>query len=139
MSEQRIHELKILPEYFDAIRNGKKYFELRKNDRDYRTGDILLLREWKDGEYTGRTIKREIIYILEGCPEYGLMDGFCILEIDILYRDGGVFELIEDVLDTLIEAGNGVTNEMLHEAADKLFRVRDILEKAAEDNEGEDG
>lgn len=139
MSEQRIHELKILPEYFDAIRNGKKYFELRKNDRDYRTGDILLLREWKDGEYTGRTIKREITYILEGCPEYGLMDGFCILAIDILHRDGGVFELIEDVLDTLIEAGNGVTNEMLHEAADKLFRVRDILEKAAEDNEGEDG
>ena len=38
-----------------------------------------------------------------------------------------VFGLIEDVLDTLIEVGNGTTDEMLHEAADKLFRVRDLL------------
>ena len=39
-----------------------------------------------------------------------------------------VFGLIEDVLDTLIEVGNGTTDEMLHEAANKLFRVRDLLE-----------
>ena len=39
-----------------------------------------------------------------------------------------VFGLIEDVLDTLIEVGNGTTDEMLHEAADKLFMVRDLLE-----------
>ncbi len=38
-----------------------------------------------------------------------------------------VFGLIEDVLDTLIEVGNGTTDEMLHEAANKLFRVRDLL------------
>ena len=41
-----------------------------------------------------------------------------------------VFGLIEDILDTLIEVGNGTTDEMLHEAADELFRVRDLLEKA---------
>jgi hypothetical protein len=34
-------------------------------------------------------------------------------------------ELIEDVLDTLVEVGNGVTDEMLHEAANKLFKFRD--------------
>lgn len=33
--------------------------------------------------------------------------------------------LLEDVLDTLVEVGNGTTDEMLHEAADKLFRFRD--------------
>ena len=36
-------------------------------------------------------------------------------------------ELIEEVLDTLIEVGNGTTDEMLHEAADKLFVVRDCF------------
>jgi hypothetical protein len=35
--------------------------------------------------------------------------------------------LIEDVLDTLVEVGNGVTDEMLHEAAEKLFKVRALL------------
>lgn len=33
--------------------------------------------------------------------------------------------IIEDVLDTLIEVGNGVTDEELHYAADKLFKFRD--------------
>jgi hypothetical protein len=34
-------------------------------------------------------------------------------------------EILEDVIDTLIEVGNGVTDKMLHEAADKLLRFRD--------------
>jgi hypothetical protein len=33
--------------------------------------------------------------------------------------------LLEDVLDVLCEVGNGVTDDKLHEAADKLFRFRD--------------
>lgn len=49
-----------------------------------------------------------------------------------------VFGLIEDILDTLIEVGNGTTDEMLHEAADELFRVRDLLEKAVKDQEREE-
>ncbi len=49
-----------------------------------------------------------------------------------------VFGLIEDALDTLIEVGNGTTDEMLHEAADELFRVRDLLEKVVKDQEQEE-
>ena len=37
------------------------------------------------------------------------------------------FGIIEDVLDTLIEVGNGVTDEMLHAEADKLFGLRYFL------------
>lgn len=44
-----------------------------------------------------------------------------------------VMLLIEEILDTLIEVGNGVTDEHLHEAADKLFKIRDILEKVPGD------
>ena len=37
----KIHELKTLPEYFDAVFMGKKNFEIRKNDRDYKVGDYV--------------------------------------------------------------------------------------------------
>lgn len=59
------HDLKILPEYFEPVLEGKKNFELRKNDRDYKVGDTLLLREWYANEYTGREVRRKVTYILE--------------------------------------------------------------------------
>lgn len=75
-----IHKLKILPEYFDAIASRKKTFELRKDDRGYKVGDILWFREWDGERYTGRELSViEIKYILRDCPEYGLSDGYCIL------------------------------------------------------------
>lgn len=39
-----------------------------------------------------------------------------------------VLSLIEDVIDTLIEARNYATDEMLIEATEKMFEVRRILE-----------
>jgi proline dehydrogenase len=41
-------------------------------------------------------------------------------------------EIIEDVLDTLVEVGNGATDKMLHEAGAKLFKFRDEYLKKAE-------
>lgn len=75
-----MHELKILPEYFEAVASGKKQFELRKDDRDYQVGDFIDFCEWNGKEYTGvRYGCVRIRYILRNCPEYGLMDGYCIL------------------------------------------------------------
>ncbi len=48
-----IHELKILPEWFEDVTQQKKTFEIRKNDRNYSVGDTLVLREWYKGKYTG--------------------------------------------------------------------------------------
>lgn len=58
------HELKILPEYFVAVANGTKTFEVRKDDRLFEVGDILRLREFDGQEYTSREVKAEVTYIL---------------------------------------------------------------------------
>lgn len=76
-----VHELKIWPEYFEAVCNGTKTFELRRNDRGFQVGDTLILKEWKD-EYTGRQVTCEVSYILpmssrfparEFFPDYVIM------------------------------------------------------------------
>lgn len=36
------HRLKVLVKYADAIMNGTKTFEIRKNDRDYEVGDKIV-------------------------------------------------------------------------------------------------
>ena len=73
------HELKILPNYFIEVWMGRKNFELRLDDRDYKVGDNLRLLEYHKGEYTGYECNREIEYILRDCPEYGLKEGYVIL------------------------------------------------------------
>lgn len=44
----KIHELKILPQYFEEVLKGNKTFEIRKNDRDFKIRDILILKEWAE-------------------------------------------------------------------------------------------
>ena len=72
------HEIKILPQYYEAVSKGIKQFELRKDDRDYQVGDLVRLREWDGKEYTGNKMIVGIKYVLRDCPEYGLMDDYCI-------------------------------------------------------------
>lgn len=59
-----IHELKILPEYFEAVISGKKQFEVRKFDRPFHVGDLLALNEFYNGQYTGRSCLVYIDYML---------------------------------------------------------------------------
>lgn len=59
-------EKKIWPEYFQAIMDGTKTFELRLADFDCSTGDTLVLREWdpQKEDYTGRELEREVTYVV---------------------------------------------------------------------------
>jgi hypothetical protein len=58
----QLHTLKIWPDYFSAILDGSKTFEIRVNDRDYMEGDTLRLREYDidTDTYTGREITRRV-------------------------------------------------------------------------------
>lgn len=57
------HHLKTWPDYFDKVKFGKKTFEIRKNDRDYQVGDILILHEY-DNERKQYTNTPEISFIV---------------------------------------------------------------------------
>lgn len=75
------HELKILPKWFDDVREGKKNFEIRKADRNFKVGDYLILREWDRGKFTERFLIRQIEYIYQGDGSYGISEEYCILGI----------------------------------------------------------
>ncbi len=76
------HELKLASQYYDDSASGVKTFEIRKNDRDYKVGDLIRLREWKDGKFTRRQHIRKITYILDDA-EY-LQDGYVCLGVDVV-------------------------------------------------------
>lgn len=80
--EKQLHELKIYPKYFDAVLNGSKLFEIRKNDRNFNVGDNIFLREWDNIKYSGRTILAEITYILND-NFVGLADGYVAFGIKV--------------------------------------------------------
>lgn len=73
----KTHKLKILPPYFQDVCSGRKKFEVRKNDRCFKVGDLLNLREFAYTEYTGKSILVRVEYILsnfEGLqPDYIVM------------------------------------------------------------------
>ena len=74
------HELKIWSEPFDAVSCGRKNFEIRRNDRAFKVGDTLRLREFnpEDHTYSGREVKRVITYMIVG-GEWGLPKELCVL------------------------------------------------------------
>lgn len=76
----KLHELKILPEYYEKVKEGEKRFELRKDDRNFQVGDLIRLCEYDGANYTGRDTLYEILYKLDG-GQYGLEKGYCILSI----------------------------------------------------------
>ena len=82
-----IHKLKTWRGYFEDVEKGIKTFELRKNDRGFVVGDILLLQEWNKNkeEYTGNELRFKISYILHG-GSFGLDEGFCIMSLAELGR-----------------------------------------------------
>lgn len=81
----KTHSLKTWPGQFRAIINGEKTFEFRKNDRAFKEGDILSLKEWnpKLEMYTGLCFEVEVTFILYG-PAFGIPKDYCVMSIQDL-------------------------------------------------------
>jgi len=81
----KTHNLKILPEHFDAVINGSKKAEFRINDRDFSVGDTICLCEHGSSEdwyglegFSGRYIWMEITHITDLSP---WLSGYVMLSI----------------------------------------------------------
>lgn len=68
------HRLKVFIKYADAIMNGTKTFEIRKNDRNFKVGDKIVFEVVSNEGYYVRSAARHplngavyrIDYILDG-------------------------------------------------------------------------
>ena len=82
-----IHAVKVLPEFYAALNNGTKTFEVREKDRLYEVGDFLAVNEYEPisdpyelptplpearfcradgkGHYSGECLLFRITYILD--------------------------------------------------------------------------
>lgn len=82
----RRHDLKTAQPYFNEVWNGRKRFEVRKNDRDFKTGDVLMLHPLDE---SGRVICAEVHYVLSHFA--GVEPGFVVMSLGRtqLSRDGG--------------------------------------------------
>jgi hypothetical protein len=78
------HALKTWPESFGAVAYGIKRHEVRVNDRGFRVGDFLLLREfWPDVErFTGSAIRVRVTYLSAG-GTWGLPAELCVMSIEL--------------------------------------------------------
>ena len=84
----KTHELKIWPSFFEAVANGTKTFECRKNDRDFALGDTLILKEYDPAKnvvidkrkLTGRTLIRTVGFVVHG-GGFGVASGYCVMSL----------------------------------------------------------
>ncbi|MFJ5670664.1 DUF3850 domain-containing protein [Bacillus safensis] len=65
MLSETVHDLKVIPSFFCAIKSGMKGFEIRRNDRKFQVGDVIMLREYNDGHYTGRIVLGKITFVTD--------------------------------------------------------------------------
>lgn len=107
--DTKVHHIKLGASFFGEVERGEKTFELRKNDRNYKKGDILEMMEFKDGRNTGRTVRVLVTYIL---TEFmGLEDGFCIMGTELMNENGETLQRadINQICADLRANGDGCT------------------------------
>ena len=87
----RTHQLKSWSRFFRPIVAGERTHELRRNDRKYRVGDRILLREYDPNSqtYTGSFCEAVITSMTSqdvpcAVSDQGLNPDFCILSVRLL-------------------------------------------------------
>jgi hypothetical protein len=86
------HYLKTLAPYWDAIYRGEKTFEVRKNDRLFQCGDIVILSRLPDGYPDQQryqtpyfqhheNIRKKVGWILHG-GQFGIAPDYCVFALE---------------------------------------------------------
>lgn len=90
------HILKTWPAYFDAVKRGDKSFEVRRDDRGFQKGDVVVLQRTREDrkhvveETMGRNarewvavheLRRRIRYVLTG-GQFGIEPGYVVLQLE---------------------------------------------------------
>ena len=86
IDDPKTHELKTWTIYFHLIADGHKSFEVRRNDRDFQMGDVLILKEWEPGPYppegyTGRELRRVVHWVMSADKLGLLPDDVVVMEL----------------------------------------------------------
>ncbi len=91
------HILKTWPIYFNAMWDRRKRFEVRVNDREFRSGELLRLHEYdpETERYSGRFIKARIGYMMTA-PHLPELLGTDVVVIQLeQMRNGDVCGLVQ--------------------------------------------
>lgn len=77
------HVLKTLPEYFQPSWVGVKTFEIRKNDRDFKLYDkVVLIETTLKGDRTGRSLEGHIEYL----TDYEQKSGYIVFSLFVTIK-----------------------------------------------------
>jgi hypothetical protein len=79
------HVLKIYRQYYQAVIDGRKTFEVRHDDRGFQAGDTVRLRELieHDDSYTGREARADIGYVTGFSQKEGFVV-FSLLNLSVI-------------------------------------------------------
>lgn len=128
----RIHELRTWPGPFAAILEGKKTFEIRKDDRGYAVGDHLLLKEFDPSPSvpgsgqargaSGRTFEVVVDYIAPG-GRFGLP-----VELVVMSIRKAVVDIDIPHLDILPPSGVALASarETMQRELDRCQRLNEL-------------
>lgn len=96
---KRAHDLKVWPEHYRLIVQGRKPWELRRHDRDFQKGDWLRLREWdpQTRSYTGYGVNVEVREVTPGPLATGMQKGDLLLPAGVALLTLGEPEAWMDV------------------------------------------
>lgn len=85
------HELKILEPYADAIIQGRKRFDVRRNDRGFNAGDTVrfrvLDRDWMQ-PILSHNLNRKLWRITYVHSGFGLQPDFVVFGIEEIRNNG---------------------------------------------------
>jgi hypothetical protein len=80
----KVHELKIEYTYYSDIQLGHKTFEIRKNDRGFGVGDLLILNAYDEAESIYITVCEPLVCRVIYMTDYEQKDDYVVMGIKVM-------------------------------------------------------